>query len=224
MVELIVAASVEIDDDAFGRGVRVRRGRLVVVLMPFGSFSSSFTSFDGLRVRLVLLVLLVDGVDAIVVVVVVVETVVLLTIGSFKSFSISSSLIASSSWFISDTGITTVDCVGRVRVGRVRRVVVLFSFDPLAAISSSVSGAPGNDGVVRVRRVRRGRSVVVVLVDKFIISTVIFARIFSCISIDGLLDGAGRVRLVLRGRIVVELGKSSAFHISYASVCVSISL
>lgn len=157
-------------------------------------------------------------------VVVVVETVVLLTIGSIESFSISSSLLASSSWLISDTGITTVDCVDRVRVGRVRRVVVLLTFDPMAATSSSVRFTAGNDDVVRVRRVRRERSVVVVLVDKFIISTVIFARIFPCISIDGLLDVVARVRLVLRGRIVVVLGESSAFHISYASVSVSISL
>lgn len=179
MVELVGACVVL--DDAFGRGVRVRRGRFVVVL-PLESAPSSLEmllAVGGLRVLLVRRVLLV--VPA---VVVVGTTVVLLDDGptSIKSPSNSSSLSYSSSSIVSDTGITISDgCVGRVR---------------------------------RVRRVRRGRAVDVVLVDKFMISTVIFPRINSCIALDGLLAGVGRGRLVRRGRIVDVLVKSSAFHIS----------
>lgn len=108
------------------------------------------------------------------------------------------------------------------------RFVVVDMPSDSAATSSSVSNAFDTDspvdGVGRVRRVRLGRCVVVELVDKFIISTVIFARIFSCISLDGPLDGVGRGRLVRRGLIVVELAKSSAFHTSYVSVSGSASL
>lgn len=187
MVELVGACVVL--DDAFGRGVRVRRGRLVVVLTLESAPSSleMLLAVGGFRVLLVLRVLLVVPT-----VVVVGATVVLTDAGptSMKSPSNSSSLSYSSSSIVSDTGITGISdgCVGRVR---------------------------------RVRRVRRGREVDVVLVDKFIISTVIFPRIKSCIALDGLLVDVGRVRLVRRGRIVVVLVKSSAFHISYALVSVS---
>lgn len=115
------------------------------------------------------------------------------------------------------------------RVLLVVAIVVVVPPDS-TAIPSSESGTFGNgcsmdDGVGRVRRVRRGRLVVVVLVDKFIISTDIFARIFSCISIDEMVDGVGRVLLVRCGRIVVVvLVKLSTFHTSYASVSGTTSL
>lgn len=99
--------------------------------------------------------------------------------------------------------------------------IVVVVLPDSAGIPSSERGAFGNgfsmdNGVGRVRRVRRGRLVVVVLVDKFIISIDIFARIFSCISIDGMVDGVGRVLLVRCGRnvVFVVLVKLSAFHTS----------
>lgn len=208
--------------DAFGRGVRVRRGRRVVVVVLAATSSSFelFIPFNGRRVLLVLRVRLVV-VDA---------AVVLLTAGSIGPLSTPSSLMSSS------TGITSFDGVGRGR--RVRRVllvvaivvVVVLPLDSTITLSSSLSGASGDgssvNGVVRVRRVRRGRVVDVVDVDKFIISTVIFDRIFSCVPADGSVDGVGRDLLVRRGRIVVVLLDSSmsAFHISYVSASGSTSL